>query len=576
MNINNVIIPDLILEKEGIKCGDKVSLIGEIDNNILKFKFLDDNSCSIAKQSILYFSNLFNNKDVDYINSEVKKYIDDFDNDNKKAFDILKIDSELYKNRYECILVPLRLLLEFIYKYTAMNKEFYIKSDTFSSMKCDACTGACEINWNNKKRIVKQEEDIFNYDNMSKWLRLGKIELNQSDIHELGEKCSKMSDTDFKFLSDLTMNSIVYSHLKEYYPELLNDNRWKASGYLIQKNRICYFKFKEVLNCIKKNKLDIYPVKGYVTQNLYADPFVRIHSDYDLISKNSTDALKLAHILIKQGFKIRPNLFSLKYMFYKGKKVLTGHFHVQKVIDDFYNFELDISFPGFPINRTEIYYPKVINNSISFEDQIVITLLHLFKHEKVFIKDINDLFYLLKQDLDLEYLNKQLDEYNLKKYFSLTLNFLEKEYDMNIGEFRKKFNIIELNVDDFKNWPYDLNEHLKIKMMDYKERNKDRKEDERVFLYPIVIFYDMINTKDIEKKLNYKIEKIGDDFVKIINNSMIIYLTRIGIFIENYTKSQSKTRLDYIEFITEILNELDIKKCCDIAYETDHFYVRVY
>ena len=183
---------------------------------------------------------------------------------------------------------------------------------------------------------------------------------------------------------------------------------------------------------------------------------------------------------------------------------------------------------------------------------------------------------MLKQDLDLEYLNKQLDEYNLKKYFSLTLNFLEKEYDMNIGEFRKKFNIIELNVDDFKNWPYDLNEHLKIKMMDYKERNKDRKEDERVFLYPIVIFYDMINTKDIEKKLNYKIEKIGDDFVKIINNSMIIYLTRIGIFIENYTKSQSKTRLDYIEFITEILNELDIKKCCDIAYETDHFYVRVY
>ena len=36
---NRILIPDLIIEKEGIACGDKIVLSGEIDNNIILFKF---------------------------------------------------------------------------------------------------------------------------------------------------------------------------------------------------------------------------------------------------------------------------------------------------------------------------------------------------------------------------------------------------------------------------------------------------------------------------------------------------------------------------------------------------------
>ena len=81
-----------------------------------------------------------------------------------------------------------------------------------------------------------------------------------------------MKKEDYQFLSDHTMNSFVLQHIIENCPELLNED-WKASAYLIQKNEITSKQFEIIKNHIIQNKLNIYFVKGYVSQKNYKNTY---------------------------------------------------------------------------------------------------------------------------------------------------------------------------------------------------------------------------------------------------------------------------------------------------------------
>lgn len=157
--------------------------------------------------------------------------------------------------------------------------------------------------------------------------------------------------------------------------------------------------------------------------------------------------------LLKNGFTIRPNLFSIKNMNYKGEDVVTGHFHLQKIIDDMYMFELDITFPGFPINRVDIFYPKLNNNEISIEDQIIVTLLHLFKHSNIYMKDINDLYYMLNREINLKYLKEKIDEYKLNEFLSVAVMYISKEYPINAERIKKIIDLFKIDEKILDKYP---------------------------------------------------------------------------------------------------------------------------
>ena len=167
---------------------------------------------------------------------------------------------------------------------------------------------------------------------------------------------------------------------------------------------------------------------------------------------------------------------------------------MQKIIDDTYMLELDISFPGFPINRTELFYPEVSNNEIALEDQIIITLLHLFKHSDIYMKDINDLYYMLKDSrLRMSRLNDLLQEYHLMYFFSIALCFIMVNYpdeDNMFGRVADYMNIENKKIQKVldEGWPYDVNVHRQLKQEDLMKRIKNKPESERLYLYPVVIF----------------------------------------------------------------------------------------
>ena len=578
---DRILIPDLILEKEGISCGDKLVLSGEIDNNIILFKFNYSMACELTKAICNYIMKEYNDKNYDIVMEDLSNLKNNIDRDNKFLFEMFDLDYEQYFHRYECMYAPIKLMITFLKEIKNTEYKYTQKPDTHYNMECDACTGACRINWNNEKveKTDHHKNKKYSTEYLEKWLPLGKIILNHNDKENLKLLCKDMKKEDYQFLSDHTMNSFVLQHIIENCPELLNED-WKASAYLIQKNEITSKQFEIIKNQIIQNKLNIYFVKGYVSQKYYKNPYLRIHSDYDLIANSSKDAFELTTYLLKKGFTIRPNLFSIKNMYYKGKETVTGHFHVQKIIDDMYMFELDITFPGFPINRVDIFYPKLNNNEISIEDQIIVTLLHLFKHSNIYMKDINDLYYMLNRRINLKYLKEKIDEYKLNEFLSVAVMYISKEYPIDEENFEKIIELFKIDrqiLNKYPKWPDDSEMHLKIKKKDFEERTQSQKEADRKYLFPAVIFVNKYNFNDIEslKQNNeFKFKKILDDIYEIVFEDYTFYLTSIGIFIDNYINTEKLSRRKCLEILEEFLNYINKNDFYAVSYATEHFYVR--
>lgn len=578
---DRILIPDLILEKEGIACGDKLVLSGEIDDNIILFKFNYSMSCELTVAVCNYIMIEYNDKNYDTVIKDIQNLKNNIERDNKVLFKMFNLNYEQYFHRFECMYAPIKLMMTFLKEIKNTEYKFTQKPDTHYNMECDACTGACRINWNNEKveKIDHHKNKKYSTEYLEKWLPLGKIVLKEKDKENLKKVCKDMNKEDYQFLSDHTMNSFVLQHIIENCPELLNED-WKASAYLIQKNEVTSKQFETIRDYIINNRLNIYFVKGYVSQKYYENPYLRIHSDYDIIANSSKDAFELTTYLLKNGFTIRPNLFSIKNMNYKGEEVVTGHFHLQKIIDDMYMFELDITFPGFPINRVDIFYPKLNNNEISIEDQIIVTLLHLFKHSNIYMKDINDLYYMLNREINLKYLKEKIDEYKLNEFLSVAVMYISKEYPINAERIKKiidLFKIDEKILDKYPKWPYDNEMHLKIKKKDFEERTQSKKEADRKYLFPAVIFVNKCKFSDIEvlKQNNeFEFKKILDNIYEIVFEDYTFYLTSIGIFIDNYIDTEKLSRRKCLEILEKFLNTINKKDFYAVSYATDHFYVR--
>lgn len=578
---NRILIPDLIIEKEGIACGDKIVLSGEIDNNIILFKFNYLMACELTVAVCNYIMIKYNDKNYDTVIENIQNLKNNIERDNKVLFSIFDLDYEKYSHRFECMYAPIKLMMTFLKEIKNTEYKYTPKPDTHYNMECDACTGACRINWNNEnvEKIDHHKGKKYSTEYFEKWLPLGKIVLKKKDKENLKKVCKDMDKEDYQFLSDYTMNSFVLKHIIENFPELLNED-WKTTAYLIQKNEVTNNQFEKIKDYIINSGLNIYFVKGYVSQKFYENPYIRIHSDYDIIANSSKDAFELTNYLLKNGFTIRPNLFSIKNMNYKGKEAVTGHFHLQKIIDDMYMFELDITFPGFPINRVDIFYPKLNNNEISIEDQIIVTLLHLFKHSNIYMKDINDLYYMLNREIDLEYLKEKIDEYKLNKFLSAAVMYISKEYPINVKKIKNIIDIFKIDekiLDKYPKWPYDNEMHLKIKKEDFEERTQKKNEADRRYLFPVVIFvskYEFNDIKTLSKNDEFELKKILNDIYEVVFEDYTFYLTSIGIFIDNYIDTKKISRRRCIEILEQFLNTINKQDFYAVSYATDHFYVR--
>lgn len=575
-----ILIPDLVLIKEGIACGDRLIIKGQVDKEKLKFDIISSEACMLCKATSIDLMNEYNNLCVDTVYATVKKQVDDFSKNKELLFDKYGLNALDYSSREDCLIAPYKLLLNLIEKMREKSIEYSTVPNTFESMECDACVSSCEINWANKerKRVDHRGDKRYSRDYLRKWLPLGKIELLDDDLIMLREMCEGATESDLQFLSDYTMNSFVLKHLLDYAPELI-DKKWKKSAYLVQKNEINKHHVEEIRKYIDTEQLNIYFVKGYISQKFYTNPALRIHSDYDVIATNCIDAFTLANYLMNRGFSIRPNLFSYKQISHNNEEKISGHFHLQKIIDDTYLLEFDISFPGFPLNRVQLYYPRYSGGDISVEDQMIITLLHLFKHSNVYMKDINDLFYMMQVEMDYNYLYEKISEYDLEMYFQIVLNFILNNYPRAYERIKQAFIEHKNDVlEEYINWPYDENVHKELKLNDYQNRIISSVEHERVYLYPVIIFKKLYHVNAVEELAEYGflLTWVDEGIVRCSYEKCEFYLTSIGVLIDSFIETSEVTRDEYIKVIERAMHilKLDASMFQDVPFATDHFYVR--
>lgn len=577
---HNLIIPDLVLIKEGVSCGDRLIIRGQVDDGVLRFDIVADDACLLCKAASIDVTKRYSNMGMEEIKIVLLKEYKSYESNQGIIFERFGLDESQFANRFECLISPFKLLLNFIKQLQGKVYTFGYKPNTIDSMECDACVSACSINWENKikQKIDHRGDKKYGKEYLKKWLPLGKIELLEEDVDLLKRMCGSITDSDFQFLSDYTMNSFVLNHLMNYAPELV-DERWKPAAYLIQKNEVNKWYFEEIKEYVSKNKIEVYFIKGYVSQKYYENPALRIHSDYDVIAVSCLDAFKLANYLMNNGFSIRPNLFSYKPIVQNGETVISGHFHLQRIIDDTYMFELDISFPGFPLNRINLYYPRLNGNDISIEDQVIITLLHLFKHSNVYMKDINDLFYMLQEDMNYIYLSERLNKCELKMYFQIATDFILNNYPSAKEKLKRIVDYFGcITEKKYMGWPYDEEVHKRIKLDDYLHRMEKGEECERQYLYPVAIFKDIYEFDGVDRieSDGFEIKMIDEGIYMVSYNEHSLYLTSIGILINSYLETKNITRLEYVEIIKNVMNCIGISNSMthEVPFATEHFYVR--
>lgn len=579
-DFSRVIIPDLILKKESVACGDYIAISGEVDDSILLLNCASINSCVLSRAMCNYINTNFNDKELSVIEMEVDALYNNIMENKHVLFELFQLNYYKMKHRFDCLFSPLKLLKNFIHQIKTIPEVTSKRVNTLENLECDACVGACRIDWKNVNSASLKNDSKKEYPKafLDKWLPYAKVYLSNEEKKELANVCVDVSEYELQFLSDRTINTFILKNIYESAPQLI-DRKWKPAAYLVQKNEVNSKYVDKIKEYIKNNGLKLYFVKGYITQQYYDNPSLRIHSDYDLIATNSKDAFTLTHHLIREGFRIRPHLFSYKNITVGENDTISGHFHMQKIIDDMYMLEIDISFPGFLLNRVNLFFPRYSNASISVEDQIIITLLHLYKHSNVFMKDINDLFYMLNRgNVDIEYLKFVLDKYNIKDYFNLAFMFIYNNYNINIDIMNSYICKLNLNKEilmEYPDWPYDESEHLRIKTKDYEDRIRTTNDTERCFLSPVAIFENEINIMNIKNSDLCCADNMIGDSIRVFNfEQYSLYLTSFGLFIDFSIDTELVGRRKLIKEIDKFLAKIGAKSIYSIPYATDSFYVR--
>ena len=576
--------PDIIKESNGIACGDMLSISAYRDKGKLFFSF-NGYACTIALEVARYLENSLSGMDELIIKNELERMR------NNQYLESEQWIREYFQKSKNCVESPISLL------YKSIDDAILCDVDDrdYEMLACDACVRTKEINWIPEKHYNQITTLKKVFENLSRMDNPKEIELQKLGLCVLGEqqqiefknRLTRVSVEEFKLIKKLRLAALFYNNSIKYGFDL-DPRIVEIATKQIVSLAVAISEIEIINKFIETKKLRIDAVKGGKTNNYYPNKLVRTHMDFDYLSANFKDAFILISYLINErGFKMIVGgsvPFSVKNVLNnEGEEVLTGHIHLEKILQDRYQVVVDINMGGFPLGRTGIIQCND-KGQIELEDLICITTAHLFKHEHAFMKDINDLYYLLKSDkLDCKKLVEKLVFYNLSNLFFIVYEYLLKNTDLDVQiDIKNTYQISEKRK---REWPYSRKAHFYIKakdMLDLNQkqygiedgkketlrqicgdigelRSKKYKElcpklNERTYLYPVVFFNSFFD--------NLKGTGLSDNVEDIISSDGLLILP-IGIFIVQNEKSKSMNR-DELNFAVNQLmkeNKLDMFNC---------------
>ena len=168
----------------------------------------------------------------------------------------------------------------------------------------------------------------------------------------------------------------------------------------------------ELFASLKEKQIEYLPLKGIIIKNYYLDPYTREFADNDILFDDKGSAL------IRDYFKSRQYTVEL----YKKSN------HDVYIKKPFFNFEMHraLFFPNEDNAKNVEYFKDYLNNSpkkdeyehyLTNENFYIYFLAHSYKHYHVSgcgIRTLIDIYlYLKNNDLDFDYINKELTKLDL-------------------------------------------------------------------------------------------------------------------------------------------------------------------
>lgn len=580
--------PDIIKESNGIACGDTLSISAYRNDKKFYFRF-DGEACNVALQVADYLVDSFSGKYESEILDRVKELRLGIFNEDERWIE------ELSTKRKSCVESPIILLYETLGKDLSCDIDVREKS----VLACDACVSTKPINWKPEEKIKQTRvlrdvaHELKTMDNPveSEMQKLGLCVLSEQEQARFSARLAKISDKDFKLIKKLRLSVLLFNNAKQYNLSLDKKIEELAVKQILSLN-VAKEEIRIVNEYIRTANLRIDAVKGGKTNQFYPEGCYRTHMDFDYLAAEFDDAFKLISYLINERhFKLVIGgsvPFSLKALLNMDKEeVLTGHIHLEKIMQNKYQVVIDVNMGGFPLGRTGIIQCNK-EGKIELEDLVCITVSHLFKHEHAFMKDINDLYYLLSSaELNTDLLVEKLKKYELVNLFSIAYCFLKKELLLD-----KEINVdgnVVFSQKRLDSWPMSRKSHFYIKARDMFELNKKqfgerdgmqetinqicgesgkiatkkyckltRTMNERVYLYPVVFFNKYVDDLENEELIN-----IGSGLFRI---GQILVLP-IGLFlIQDNTYSEMSRELLNIH-IEKLMNKLGLDaSACNFEY----------
>ena len=206
----------------------------------------------------------------------------------------------------------------------------------------------------------------------------------------------------FKALEEVEPN-IERRYVKKLEEAYLANLR-KAAGF--EKERKALYRY------LNDNDIDFLPLKGIIIKDYYPDQYTREFADNDILFDGKKDDL-VKQFFIKNNYQVE---------YYRK----SNHDVYQKT--PFYNFEMHRTLFGESGDNEKVvmYFSDYLNKSLikenkehylSHEDFYIYFTAHSYKHYHVsgcgFRTLIDYYLYLKKEQLDFDYINKELDKLDL-------------------------------------------------------------------------------------------------------------------------------------------------------------------
>lgn len=549
---DDIIIPDEVIVSEGVACGDALVAQGEVNGGVLRFSITMTDGCLLSRAMAAYLRSRGSGRKLEAVRRWVLLIKETAGRDSRRIFQDWGIPYR--PERIGCFLGPVDALVDLISRLKSRSTMVYKMKDTEKSLDCDACTRSSSVLWSGDTapKVICGEKDVEIPDSYrEKWCRVSKFCLDDEERALLHELASHLTTEDMSYIRHEKMAQCVFSNLVQLgLSDALNNQNWKILYYQIHRKKVVKREIDEIADFI--GGIDASFIKGKNTGVLYEDEKrYRLHLDYDILCYSENAAWRLGCFLLRRGFLMYKDVFSLKKIDVKGEEVIQGHFHMQKILDDQFRLVIDVNFPGFPVGRIGLFFPSYDGVFVSRENQFVITLCHTFKHQNVFMKDLNDLYLMsTRWEMDKGKLAVLLQDAGLGLFASVALNYICSAYCVSAEDRKRVLSLIPReHVDDYKlvkGWPYSAQAMLAVKRKDLSVRKQEKRDNPRTYLMPLVMVSEPI-AEDALASVAQKLPSarcMSKTIVEDDVDGVRVIVTGMGCFLDKHIGSNESVDRD--------------------------------